>query len=164
MNNNMSNNMNNNFGFSNNNVNINPNCQSTGYVNMNNLQQQQPQQQPMQQPQQQGDEPQGYIRRSEETVYDTSKNFAVDADVRVIVFEASTGLKVVMNVDGKTTTIKDLIKRYINKIGISETLIGNGILFLMNGKKMDHNSENLVSTFPNTPKITVFDQNNVIGA
>ena len=37
--------------------------------------------------------------RSEETVYDTNNNFAVDADVRVIVFEASTCLKVVMNVD-----------------------------------------------------------------
>ena len=53
---------------------------------------------------------------------------------------------------------------FIKKIGLNEELIGNGILFLMNGKRMDINSENLVSTFPNTPKITVFDQDNVIGA
>ena len=129
---------------------------------MNNPQQQQQQQQ-SHQPQQEQDELEGNIPRSEETIYVTNKHFSVDADVRTIPFEASTGLKVVINVDGKTTTIKDLIKIYIEKIGINESLIGNGILFLMNGKKIDHNSQNLVETYANTAKITVLDQNYVIG-
>jgi hypothetical protein len=33
----------------------------------------------------------------------------------------------------------------------------------MNGKKIDHNSQNLVETYANTAKITVLDQNYVIG-
>ena len=160
MKNDMNNNMNNNYGLPNADINI-PSSQSMGNINMNNPQQQQQQQ--SQKPRQEQDELEGNIPRSEETIYDTHDKFAPDADIRTIEFEASTGLKVVINVDTKITTIKDLIKRYIKKIGINESLIGNGILFLMHGKKLDHNSQNLVATFPNNPKINVLDQNYVIG-
>ena len=140
--NNMNNNMNNNFN--------NPQSQSMPNINNNNNNNQPP-------------EPQGNIPRKEGVIYDTNTSFPPDAKVKNITFEASTGLKVVINIDSKTT-VKDLIKRYINRIGINESLIGNGVLFLMNGRQMIPDSTQSIETFPDMTHITVFDQNNVIGA
>ena len=88
-NNSMNINMNNNYGLSNADINI-PSRQIMGNINMNNPQQQQQQKQ---QPQQEKDELEGNINRSEEVIYYSPKNFSPDADVRTIVFEASTSLK-----------------------------------------------------------------------
>ena len=53
---------------------------------------------------------------------------------------------------------------YIQKTCIDESFVGNGILFLMNCKKLDHNSkEKIKDIYPKNGKIIVFDQNNYIG-
>ena len=61
-------------------------------------------------------------------------------------------------------TIKELIKKYMNKIGLSENYIAKDIIFLFNGGKMDINSEETIKKYQDFFAITVFDQNNVIGA
>ena len=104
-NNNMNNNMNNNYSLSNDDINI-PSSQSMGNINMNNPQQQQ----------QEHDEPEGNIHRSEEVIYDTPKNSSPDADVRTIVFETSTSLKVLINAEGRTNTyiFFSIMKPFLN--------------------------------------------------
>ena len=57
-------------------------------------------------------------------------------------------------------TIKNLIKRYINKINISENLLGNGIYFFSNSKQIEPNSEKTLEHFPDYFSILVLDKNN----
>ena len=50
------------------------------------------------------------------------------------------------------------------KLGLSENVIGKDLIFLFNGSQLDYKSQDLVKTLPDMAAITVFDQNNVIGA
>ena len=82
-----------------------------------------------------------------------------------IIFQASTGLKVNI-VSELDCTIKDLFRKYINILGLPERYLGKEIIFLYNAKKMDIDSQDLVSSqFPRDfITVTVVDYNNVIGA
>ena len=84
-------------------------------------------------------------------------------NLKNISFDASTGLKVILKVPNDTT-IKELLKKYVEKIGLSEKVIGTDLIFLFNGGRMDTNSEDSIQKFQDFSSITVFDQNNVIGA
>jgi hypothetical protein len=82
-----------------------------------------------------------------------------------VFFEASTGNTVVLNLKDDIG-LRDALKQYMNKIQLSESYIGTQIVFLFNGRKLDHESNEPIKTFKigNSSKITVFDQGNVIGA
>ena len=145
-NNNMGNINNNNMAYSAGNVNINNNNNNSNNNNNNNNQQ----------------EPIELIPRVDKVIRD--KNMPInDSNMVNISFDASTGLKVIITTP-KNITIKELVKKYINKIGISETHIGKDIIFLFNGGKLEPYSEETINGFQDFSSITVFDQNNVIGA
>ena len=155
-NNNMANSMNNlgqnnnNFNVQNNN-NINNMAFSSGNVNtINNVNNNQ--------------EPKELLPRNDKVMKDnTLVSNNGNQPIVNIAFDASTGSKVIISAP-KNTTIKDLIKQYIKKINISENHIGKDIIFLFNGEKMNPHSEKTLQDFPFFAVITVFDQNNVIGA
>ena len=92
-------------------------------------------------------------------------NLPTDGDKINVFFEASTGNTVVLNLSKKTGLL-DALKEYIKKIGLQENNIGSEIVFLFNGKKLDHTSTDPIEAFKigNQSKITVFDQGNIIGA
>ena len=98
-------------------------------------------------------------------ILDKENNFTMNSmnnmNIKTITIEASTGLKVIIKASDDIT-ISDLLKKYLQTIGIDESFIGNGILFLMNGKKLDHNSNSKIKNFPNSSEITLFDQNGII--
>ena len=100
------------------------------------------------------------IRRANETIYDNSLNkFPQNSKIKQFTFEASTGLKVCIFMESKDT-IKNLIKRYINKINISENLLGNGIYFFSNGRQIEPNSEKTLEYCCDCTSILVLDENN----
>jgi hypothetical protein len=152
MNNPMSNSMNNN-NFNNNIGNINTNNNNMSYssgnviTNNNNNSQQ---------------EPKELIPRGEKVIRENNISLN-DQNMVNISFDASTGLKVIIAAP-KSITIKELIKKYIRRIGISENHIGKDIIFLFNGGKLEPFSDETIQTFQDFSSITVFDQNNVIGA
>lgn len=90
-------------------------------------------------------------------------NFFPDENMKNIKFDASTGIKVIVNVS-KYATIEQAIKEFVKKLGLGENVIDNDLIFLLNGSKMDAHSQDPVITLPDFASITVFDQNNVIGA
>ena len=103
-----------------------------------------------------------FLPRGNKVIHDNG-SFIKGENIKNISFEASTGLKLIIKVSDKIT-IKELIKKYMNKIGLSENYIGKDIIFLFNGGKMDINSEETIKKYQDFFAITVFDQNNVIGA
>ena len=86
-------------------------------------------------------------------------------DIINIAFDASTGVKTIVSVKN-TTPLKEILKKYMEKIGLPENLIGTEIFFLFNGQKVDTNSEETPKQlkYKNMVAFTVFDQGNVIGA
>lgn len=79
-------------------------------------------------------------------------------------FDTSTGVKVILNVPDRIP-VKELLKRFARKINLSESYIGTKVLFLFNGRKLDHESlEDIQKVgIRNNFNITVFDNGNVIG-
>ena len=86
-------------------------------------------------------------------------------DMINIAFDASTGVKTIVTVK-KTTPLKEILKKYMDRIGLPQNLIGTEIFFLFNGSKVDTNSEATPKElkYQNMVAFTVFDQGNVIGA
>ena len=86
-------------------------------------------------------------------------------DMINIAFDASTGVKTIVTVK-KSTPLKEILKKYMDKIGLPHNLIGTEIFFLFNGSKVDVNSEATPKElkYQNMVAFTVFDQGNVIGA
>ena len=107
-------------------------------------------------------EPKETLPRSTQIIKDENI-FPPNAVIKNISFDASSGLKVILKVD-KETTYKDLILKYVRKIGLGEEVINKDIIFLFNGGKMDVNSQENISKLPDFSSITVIDQNNIIGA
>ena len=102
------------------------------------------------------------ILRNNKVIKDAD-NFPPGAIVKNISFDATSGLKVILKVT-KETTYKELILKYVNKIGLEESVINKDIIFLFNGGKMDVNSEDNIAKLPDFSAITVIDQKNIIGA
>ena len=145
--NNLNNNMSNSFNIQNNNNNM---SYSSGNVISNNRNQNQ--------------QPQELIPRGDKVIRDTSMNINSNGQKMInVTFDASTGLRVIIAIS-KNTTVKQLVEKYIERIGIGKNHIGKDIIFLFNGGKMDPFSEDNLQNFPDLAIITVFDQNNVIGA
>ena len=112
----------------------------------------------------QNEQPPELIPRGDKVIRDTSMNInSNNPNMLNVTFDASTGLKVMIAVP-RNTTVKKLVEKYIERIGISKSHIGKDIIFLFNGGKMDPFSEDDLQKFPDLSIITVFDQNNVIGA
>ena len=90
-------------------------------------------------------------------------NALPNPNLRNIRFDASTGIKVLVKLD-KETTIEQAIKQFVKKLGLHENVIKDDLIFLFNGKKLDVHSQERIKKFQDFAAITVFDQNNVIGA
>ena len=81
-----------------------------------------------------------------------------------ISFTASTGLKLIIATP-TNITIKQLIKKYLDRLGLPFEHVDNDLTFLFNGGKVDPESNELLSVnFKNNMVITVFDKAGVIGA
>ena len=81
-----------------------------------------------------------------------------------ILFQANTGLQLLMSFS-RNTTIKDILKAYMNKLQLSENYIGDQVIFLFSGNKLDKNSTNIIGNkYKDHMLITVIDQGGVIGA
>jgi len=88
-----------------------------------------------------------------------------------IVFETGAGLKfnfaTPLNV-----SISQLLNKFIRKVGVSDSLLGQKIFFIYNGKTISINEQRTVDAYfkeegygsANQIKIVVIDGNNVIGA
>ena len=88
----------------------------------------------------------------------------IDMDVKTIKtieIDPLTGLKLIIKASDNIT-ISDLYKKYFQTIGIDESFTGNRILFFMNGTQLDHNSNSKIKNFPNSSKILLLDQDNII--
>ena len=92
-----------------------------------------------------------------------NENLSLDQNMKNIKFDASTGIRVLVKVS-IDSTIEQALKEFVKKINLPESVIGKDLIFLFNGSQLDCNSKQLVGTLPDMAAITVFDQNNVIGA
>ena len=88
------------------------------------------------------------------------------------VFEASTGSIAVIQIK-ESTSIKEAIEKYAEKIKLNQKYIGKEVIFVLNGKKLDPFSNdilvNIIIKKNPMEKLTqftvnVFDQANVLGA
>ena len=82
-----------------------------------------------------------------------------------IFFEASTGSRAVINVS-ENTPIKEVLEKYAEKINLHKNYLGNKVIFLLFGKKIDPSSTAPIKSIniKNGNSISVFDQQNVLGA
>ena len=88
-----------------------------------------------------------------------------------VFFETGAGLKVNIPTPPKAP-IHELLVKFMNKVGVSESLMGNKIFFIVNGKTIPINEQTSSeqyfrdnSLFLNSMvKIVVIDASNVIGA
>ena len=88
-----------------------------------------------------------------------------------ILFETGTGLK--LNIASPLNiSVKELLLAYIHKIGIGESLLGNKIFFIVNGRTISSNEQKTVIDYfrdclygnANQVKVIVLDASNIIGA
>ena len=91
------------------------------------------------------------------------RNILPNENMRNIRFDASTGIKIMIKLN-KEATLEEAIKQFVKKLGLPESVIENDLIFLFNGSKIDVHSKKPIKTFQDFAAITVFDQNNVIGA
>jgi len=88
-----------------------------------------------------------------------------------IIFETGTGLRYTFVVS-ENIPIKELLLKFIRKVGISESIMGSKILFILNGRTIPVNEEKSIANYfkennigiANQSRIIVIDGSNVIGA
>ena len=82
-----------------------------------------------------------------------------------VMFEASSGHKVSVSCS-PSIKMKDLLKKYVEKIGISENVIDNAIYFLFNSFKIKKDENKTIEEMGifDCAIILVIDKNSVIGA
>ena len=82
----------------------------------------------------------------------------------IITFDATTGLKVIIPIS-KEKTLNELLTKYMEKANLPLNMIGDKIIFLYNGGKIEPSNEKIRTLIKGKwVKITVFDNDNVIGA
>jgi hypothetical protein len=93
--------------------------------------------------------------------YDNSYN----KNTTNIMFEAASGHKVSV-LCSPSIKMKDLLIKYVQKIGVSENVIDNAIYFLFNGSKIKNDENRTLEEMGiyNCSIILVIDKNSVIGA
>ena len=88
-----------------------------------------------------------------------------------IIFETGTGLKYIFP-SPLNVPLKEVLLMFMRKVGVSESLLGYKIFFILNGLTISKNEESSVKAYfekhnfgmPNQVKIVVIDASNVIGA
>ncbi len=81
-----------------------------------------------------------------------------------IAINATSGYKVMITAS-VDTTIEELLKIYVHKIKLPERVINNEIVFLFDGQKLDHTSQQEIGTaFKDAAIIIVVDIGEIIGA
>ena len=81
-----------------------------------------------------------------------------------ITFSTSTGLRIIISTPNNIT-INQLLKKYMDRLGLPMEHIDKDLTFLFNGGRIDPFSNELLSVnFKNNMCITVFDKAGVIGA
>ena len=81
-----------------------------------------------------------------------------------VTMNASTGHKLVIKA-GSDTTIDELLKCYMKRMGLSQESIGKDIMFMYNGAKLQPDDKQKICTmFRNAAAITVYDIKGIIGA
>ena len=82
-----------------------------------------------------------------------------------IIFSTPSGHKTNLQTSGNITII-ELLRQYMERIGLSKDLIFNGIYFLYNGRKLKEEDGNkIVGTFLRmNSQVVVLDAGNLIGA
>ena len=89
-------------------------------------------------------------------------NFGQNNNIINIIFTATTGLKVAVQVH-KDIQINELFKTYMRKIGMEDHLFDEDIYFVRNAVKIDKNDTRRISySLADNSKITVYDLNNKI--
>ena len=105
-----------------------------------------------------------YLPRDDKTLYYSSKNINMGDNIINIALNASTGLKVIIPIS-INSTLEELFKKYAEKVSIPINVLGNKIVFLFSGGKIDpFSKEKIGDHFKNGAIITVFDQGGIIGA
>ena len=103
------------------------------------------------------------LPRGDKTVYIKPDNKNA-SDIINIALRASSGLNVILAIPSNLP-IREMFKRYVEKLGLPYGYLGNDIQFLYNGNKVDpFSNEPVSSKFKNGINITVYDQAGVIGA
>ena len=104
-------------------------------------------------------EPIGILGRSEHIVFvNTSGSNIMD-----IIIATSSGFKVNLVLPGNTT-INDMFKKYLDKLNLPYSHLGQDLIFLHNGKQIDPFSQlTLFPTFKSNITITVLDREVVNG-
>ena len=82
-----------------------------------------------------------------------------------IKFESNTGPTTIINID-KNATLKEALKMFCQKMGISEELIGNKINFVYHSKRLDYSDGNRTlkdEGIRNASTICAYDISNLVG-
>ena len=111
-----------------------------------------------------GEAPESILRKNK-TIVVQNNMLNSTGNMINITLSASTGLKVIIPISGDKT-LQELFSTYADKVSIPHNALGEKIVFLFNGAKLDPNStDSVFSKFRGTnANITVFDQGGVIGA
>ena len=105
------------------------------------------------------------IPRGDYEVYEGPKD-TKDPNFMNIVFELSTGFKVNFTLP-KTTTVNELIKKYMDRLKLPYEHLEKDIEFIFGGQKIDpYSKKSIFTSFynnNNSVRVTVFDKGSVIG-
>jgi hypothetical protein len=102
------------------------------------------------------------LPREDKTEYETNiKNN--NNNIINIALKASSGLQIII-ATSVNTTIEELLKIYVKKIQLPESVINNDIVFLFDGEKLEaHSKVEVGNMFTNGAIITVIDVGGIIG-
>ena len=106
---------------------------------------------------------QGINTNAPSTCYDLSQN---SNELKSnIVFINQAGKKIMM-ICPYSLKVKDLLCQYVSRMGLSNSVIGNGLFFVYNGLKINENEEKNISEYflKGIPNILVLDTKNILGA
>jgi hypothetical protein len=80
-----------------------------------------------------------------------------------VTFDSASGLKIVLPTPGNVS-FKQLIRNYLNRLGLSEDLLKFHIRFIFNGQFMDVNDQTPISSLLRHPTISVIETQWAVGA
>jgi hypothetical protein len=106
---------------------------------------------------------QGININAPSTCYDLSQN--ANELKSNVVFINQAGKKIMM-ICPFSLKVKDLLCQYVSRMGLSNSVIGNGLFFVYNGLKINENEEKNISEYflKGIPNILVLDTKNILGA
>ena len=105
--------------------------------------------------------PKELLPRKDKTEYETVYK-GNNPNMINIALNASSGLKIMITTT-VDTTIAELFKIYVKKVGLPESVINNEIVFLFDGEKLEANNRQIGYLFKDGAKILVIDVQGIIG-